>query len=69
MQDLCPGIVSTNFRNRKEYHKINKRIPRWLVMPSDAVVRWSLRKLNNNCVVCVPGNRYKIIYPFLKYFL
>lgn len=57
VQALCPGFTDTEFHETPEYapHGVKGRIPRFLWMSSEAVVRGSLAALERGEVVCVPG--------------
>jgi uncharacterized protein len=74
IQALCPGFT------RSEFHDVagmdRDTIPRSLWMSAEAVVETSLRSLERNRLIVIPGWRYRLftgIYPFvprsLKYAL
>ena len=68
VQALCPGMVKTNFRKHTGYIKQNEKKNNLIAMSSERVVKYSLRKLKGNKVVCVPGILNKLAYVFLKHF-
>ena len=68
VQALCPGMVKTNFRNYTGYIKQKEENNNLLAMSSEKVVRYSLKKIKGNKVVCVPGILNKFAYFFLKLF-
>lgn len=57
IQALCPGFTLTEFHDAPEYapYRIKERIPRWLWMTSDDVVRASLQALAEDQRICLPG--------------
>jgi uncharacterized protein len=63
VQALCPGFVATEFLDHPEYEamQVKARIPRWLWTPVEDVVEESLRALNRDQVVCIPGGKNRAI--------
>jgi short-subunit dehydrogenase/SAM-dependent methyltransferase len=63
VQSLAPGFTLTEFHDHPQYaeFEIKKRIPRWLWMTPDEVVRASLQALGENRVVCIPGFKNQVI--------
>lgn len=55
-QALCPGFTHTEFHDTPEYKDFDRSVvPKFLWMSADAVVATSLRALERNRVVCIPG--------------
>lgn len=55
-QALCPGFTRTEFHDTPEYKDFNRNVvPGFMWMTSDAVVTASLRALERNRVICIPG--------------
>lgn len=72
IQVLCPGFTETDFFS-KHQHKV--RIPRFLWMKAEDVVKRSLRKIKDKKTVYIPGIlnnmiagiiRSSLLFPFLK---
>ena len=63
VQVLCPGFVPTEFLDSPEYQQLGmkNKIPKWLWSPAEAVVQASLRALNRDQVVCIPGFKNRVI--------
>ncbi len=63
VQALCPGFTLSEFHDAPEYaqYMIKERIPRWLWMTSEEVVRASLKALGEDQPVCVPGWKNQLI--------
>jgi len=62
VQSLCPGLTRTDFHDKlnmkaDDREKLEKFIP----MSPDAVADYSLKSLNSNRVICIPGFRKRII--------
>lgn len=57
VQALCPGFTQTEFHDQPVYGPYNVRssIPNWFWMSPDEVVEQSLRALETNQAVCIPG--------------
>ncbi len=62
-QALCPGFTQTEFHDAPEFapYHIKERIPGWLWMKPEQVVKDSLQALGENRVVCVPGIKNQLI--------
>jgi len=62
VQALCPGYVRTGFHYTDDYegHDVNDRIPSWLWLEREDVVRYSLAKAENSKVVVIPSFKYKL---------
>jgi short-subunit dehydrogenase len=55
-QALCPGFTRTEFHDAPEYRDFDRRVvPAFMWMTPDAVVAASLRALERNRVICIPG--------------
>lgn len=68
VQALCPGFVKTGFHDTNEMSRFEKgNIPGFLWIPSDYVVRTSLKSVRKKPgkSVCIPSMRYKFIVAFL----
>ena len=63
---LCPGYVHTNLHERAGLSHLEKQVPRWMWVSSDAVVQACLRGLRRKKVVVVPGLVYRSVRPFLN---
>lgn len=56
IQALCPGFTYTGFHDTEEYKDFSRaNTPQFLWMNSDRVVDISIRKLESNRVVIIPG--------------
>jgi short-subunit dehydrogenase len=66
VQALCPGFTRSEFHQRMEADI--SRLPRWMWMSPQKVVRASLRNLRRRGpVVCVPDFRYKVAVTLLRH--
>jgi hypothetical protein len=62
VQALCPGYTWTEFHDPPELSAIrNSRLPGFMWLDAENVVKESLKALDQNQVICVPGMAYKII--------
>jgi short-subunit dehydrogenase len=62
IQALCPGFTYTEFHDTPEHQGFDrKRIPGFLWLNAEQVVRESLATLPRNKVICIPGWQYRII--------
>lgn len=63
VQALCPGFTLTEFHDDPKYaeYHIKERVPGWLWMTSNEVVLASLKALNEDQVVFVPGLKNQLI--------
>jgi short-subunit dehydrogenase len=64
VQALCPGFTLTEFHDTLGIDR--RQIPAWLWMSADEIVEASLRGLERNRVVVVPGWKYKLGVAVLK---
>jgi short-subunit dehydrogenase len=70
VQSLCPGYTRTEFHSRPLFRNFNTRLlPGFFWMSSQKVVDTSLRALNKNKVICVPGLHYRLIVFLLNGYL
>jgi short-subunit dehydrogenase len=62
VQALCPGFTYTEFHDSPEYDRsYRSRIPAFMWLTAEQVVRTSLADLNRRRVLSVPGLQYRII--------
>jgi hypothetical protein len=62
VQALSPGFVVTEFHETPEYTNFDrKNIPAFLWMTSKEVVAESIKSLQSDKVICVPGNFYRLV--------
>jgi len=63
VQSLCPGFTITEFHDRPQLapYQIRKRIPAWMWMKPEQVVKSSYRALVQRQVVYVPGPLNQVI--------
>lgn len=62
IQALCPGFTHTELHATETMADFDKtEIPAWMWTDSDFVVAVSLKALNNNKVVCIPGRLNRLI--------
>jgi short-subunit dehydrogenase len=64
VQALCPGFTVTEFHQTLGVNP--GEIPSYLWMTSDEIVETSLRALERNKVVVIPGWKYKLAVAFLQ---
>jgi uncharacterized protein len=68
VQALCPGFTRTEFHDTPELNNFNRAaLPAFFWMSPDAVVSASLRSLERDQVVCIPGLVNKIMVAFLRW--
>jgi hypothetical protein len=62
LQALCPGFTITEFHKTPEYTGFKRsKIPRFMWLSAEQVVRESLEALPRHKVLCVPGVWYRLI--------
>lgn len=61
VQALCPGLTHTEFHDHPEYRDYKTRLPEFLWMRAEDVVRQSLDALQNGGVICIPGFKNRLI--------
>ncbi len=59
LQALCPGFVKTKMFLRANADA--DRLPNWIWMTPERVVRESIRAAERNRLVCIPGKRYRMM--------
>ena len=62
---VCPGYVRTDLHQQAGLTHLRARVPKWLWINSDDVVRAALKGLLNNKSVVVPGAIYRLARPVL----
>ena len=65
VQALCPGFVKTEMFSKAGANA--DRLPNWIWMSPERVVRESLRAVDLNRTVCIPGRRYRMMIFGLKW--
>lgn len=61
-QALCPGLTYSEFHDTPEYSRFNReKIPGFLWLSAESVVRESLHDLERGRVICIPGRIYRLI--------
>ena len=63
VQLLAPGFTYSDFHKRPEYSNVDtySSVPKFMWMNADDVARISLRALEKNKTVCIPGTLNKLI--------
>jgi len=63
VQALCPGMTRTEFHNSPQYEKfrVHERLPSFVWMDAEDVVRGSLETIQRRSGIYVPGFGYKLI--------
>jgi len=75
IQALCPGFVHTEFHSVGDYSNFSeKSIPKFLWMNPDKVVEISLKSLEKNKIIVIPGTKnkfFKLIFeiPIINYII
>ena len=62
---VCPGYVRTELHQHAGLAHLRQRVPKWLWINSDDVVRATLSGLRKNKSVVVPGLVYRLARPLL----
>ena len=62
---VCPGYVRTELHQQAGLSHLRQRVPKWLWINSDDVVRTALSGLRKNKSVVVPGLVYRLARPLL----
>ena len=62
---VCPGYVRTELHQQAGLSHLRQRVPKWLWINSDDVVRAALSGLRKNKSVVVPGLVYRVARPLL----
>jgi len=68
IQALCPGLTNTNFNKSKIFETIRRKIPSFMYMEADEVIRQSINALSKKRVVFIPGFKNKVLSILLKLF-
>jgi hypothetical protein len=62
VQALCPGLTYSEFHDTPEYSRFNReKVPGFLWLTAENVVRESLRDLERGKVICIPGGIYRLV--------
>jgi short-subunit dehydrogenase len=59
IQALCPGFVKTEMFTHAGANA--ERLPSWIWMSPERVVRESIRSAKRNRAICIPGLRYRLV--------
>ena len=63
---ICPGYVRTELHRASGLEHLPDRVPRWMCIEPEDVVRAAERGLDRSTSVVVPGLVYKAARPFLQ---
>ncbi len=63
---VCPGYVRTDLHRRAGLDHLSRKVPKWMWLTADDVVRATMRALTRNKTVIVPGVVYRLALPFLS---
>jgi len=66
VQALCPGLTRTEFHDRPGYEEYKTKIPAFLWMTAEDVVRESLDGLEKDRVICILGRKNRLIVAILR---
>jgi len=66
VQALCPGFTLSEFHDAMHFDR--KAIPRWMWMSADEVVAASLRALDRDQLIVIPGWRYRLLVFVMRAF-
>jgi uncharacterized protein len=58
---LCPGFTYTEFHDANGMRAQVSRLPRWLWMTAEEVVRHALNAADTGALVCIPGNINRLL--------
>jgi short-subunit dehydrogenase len=62
VQALCPGFTYTEFHDRPELGSFKRsQIPAFMWMSAEDVVATSLKALERNQTICIPGFKYRLM--------
>jgi short-subunit dehydrogenase len=62
VQALCPGFTYTEFHDRPELGSFKRsQIPAFMWMSAEDVVAASLKALERNQTICIPGFKYRLM--------
>ncbi|MGA0148007.1 MAG: SDR family NAD(P)-dependent oxidoreductase [Ilumatobacteraceae bacterium] len=62
---VCPGYVRTDLHRRAGLEHLTGKVPDWMWLDAQDVVRATVRALRRGRVVVVPGLVYRLVLPFL----
>jgi len=65
IQALCPGFVKTDMFAKAGANA--ERLPHWIWMSPERIVRESLHAVELNRTICIPGRRYRMMIFGLKW--
>lgn len=63
---VCPGYVRTDLHRRAGLEHLSRRVPGWMWLSPDDVVRATDGALSRGKAVVVPGAVYRLVLPFLS---
>jgi len=63
---VCPGYVRTDLHRRAGLEHLSRKVPAWMWLTTDDVIRSSQRALARRKTVVVPGAVYRLVLPFLS---
>ena len=63
---VCPGYVHTDLHRRAGLDHLSRKVPSWMWLDPDDVVRATQRALRRGKTVIVPGLVYRLVLPFLS---
>ena len=66
VQALCPGFTLSEFHDSMHFDR--KTIPAWMWMSADEVVDASLRALDRDQLLVIPGWRYRLLVFIMRAF-
>lgn len=62
VQALCPGLTRTDFHSKLNMKSSDKeKLEQFELMSPDEVADYSLKCLNKNRVICIPGSRKRVL--------
>ncbi len=66
IQALCPGFTMSEFHDAMRFDR--KKIPAWMWMQADEVVDASLRGIDEDRLIVIPGWRYRLLVFLMRAF-
>lgn len=63
---VCPGYVRTDLHRRADLEHLTRKVPSWMWLSADDVVRATTKGLRRKKTVVVPGVVYRMVLPFLS---
>ena len=63
---VCPGYVRTDLHRRADLEHLTRKVPSWMWLSADDVVRATADGLRRKKTVVVPGVVYRVVLPFLS---